>query len=176
MVRSEGGVQIWSLTLCWLDTRCAWGRGGGDPRLVDRAGVQAEHRWVQTGGRVTEVRFFNPQKRGAVLALLALAVVAALVAHEQHGDEEDAEDGEGVKEDKVEEGVVGAHHRLEGGHCWQRTDNGSFSTEEEEVRGEGLNKLNHWTICVCVCVCVPHSFTCAMIFQHTPVNKSVWHL
>ncbi len=53
----------------------------GDPRLIDRAGVQAERRWVQTGGRVTEVRFFNPQEGGAVLALLALAVVTALVAH-----------------------------------------------------------------------------------------------
>lgn len=54
--------------------------------------------------------FFNPQERGAVLAFLALAVVPALVAHQQQGDEEDAEDGEGVEEDEVEEGVVGAHH------------------------------------------------------------------
>lgn len=53
----------------------------GDPRLVDRARVQAERGWVQTGGRVTEVRFFNPQEGGAVLAFLALAVVAALIAH-----------------------------------------------------------------------------------------------
>lgn len=56
------------------------------------------------------MRLFNPQEGGAVLAFLALAVAAALVAHKQHGDEEDAEDGEGVKEDEVEEGVVGAHH------------------------------------------------------------------
>lgn len=55
--------------------------GGQGPRLVNRARVQAECRRVQTGGRVTEVRFFNPQEGGAVLALLALAVVAALVAH-----------------------------------------------------------------------------------------------
>lgn len=92
-------------------------KGGRDLDLVDRAGVQAERRWVQTGGRVTEVRFLNPQEGGSILALLALAVVAALVAHEQHSDEEDAEDGEGVEEDEVEEGVVGAHHRLESGHC-----------------------------------------------------------
>ena len=43
--------------------------------------MQAERRWVQTGGRVTEVRFLNPKERGAVLSLLALAVVATLVAH-----------------------------------------------------------------------------------------------
>lgn len=91
--------------------------GGGVPRLVNRAGVQAECRWVQTGGGVTEVRLFNPQEGGAVLAFLALAVAAALVAHQEQGDEEDAEDGEGVEENKVEEGVVGAHHGLEGGHC-----------------------------------------------------------
>lgn len=72
--------------------------------------MQAERRWVQTGGGVTEVRLLNPQEGGTVLALLALAVVAALVAHQEHSDEEDAEDGEGVEEDKVEEGVVGAHH------------------------------------------------------------------
>lgn len=58
------------------------------------------------------MRFFNPQQGGAVFALLALAVVAALEAHQQQGDEEDDEDGEGVEEDKVEEGVVGAHYRL----------------------------------------------------------------
>lgn len=103
------------------------GGGEGGHRLVDRAGVQAERRWVQTGGWVTEVRFFNPQEGGAVLAFLALAVAAALVAYEQHGDEEDAEDGEGVEEDEVEEGVVGAHHWLEGGDCRQRKDNQSFS-------------------------------------------------
>lgn len=56
------------------------------------------------------MRFFNPQEGGTVLALLALAVVAALVAHQQQGDEEDAKNGEGVKEDEVEEGLVGAHH------------------------------------------------------------------
>ncbi|KAG7244090.1 hypothetical protein INR49_005761 [Caranx melampygus] len=92
---------------------CETGGGGGSgvvPHLVNRAGVQAERRWVQTGGGVTEVRLFNPQEGGTVLALLAFAVVAALVAHQEHGDEEDAEDGEGVEEDKVEEGVVGAHH------------------------------------------------------------------
>ena len=74
--------------------------GGEDPRLVNRAGVQAQCWRVQTGGRVAEVRFFNPQEGGAVLALLALAAVAALVAHQQQGDEEDAEDGERVKEDR----------------------------------------------------------------------------
>lgn len=56
------------------------------------------------------MRFFNPQEGGAVLAFLALAVVAALKADQQHSDEQNAEDGEGVKEDKVEERVVGAHH------------------------------------------------------------------
>lgn len=61
--------------------------GRGRPRLVNRAGVQAEGRWIQTGGGVTEVRFFNPQQGGAVLAFLALAVVATLEAHQQHGDE-----------------------------------------------------------------------------------------
>lgn len=79
--------------------------------------MQAKGRWVQTRGGVTEVRFFDPQQGGAVLAFLALAVAAALEADEQQGDEQDAEDGEGVEEDKVEEGLVGAHHRLEGGHC-----------------------------------------------------------
>lgn len=53
----------------------------GRPRLVNRARVQAKGRWIQTGGRVTEVRFFNPQEGGAVLPFLALAVVAALEAH-----------------------------------------------------------------------------------------------
>lgn len=78
------------------------------PRLVDGSGVQAESRWVQAGGGVTKVWLFDPEEGGAVLAFLALAVVAALVAHEEQGDEEDAEDGEGVEEDKVEEGIVGA--------------------------------------------------------------------
>lgn len=82
--------------------------------------MQAECRWVQTGGRVAEVGFFNPQEGGAVFAFLALAVAAALVAHEQQGDEQDPEDGEGVKEDKVEEGLVGAHHGLEAGHCGEK--------------------------------------------------------
>lgn len=111
-----------------------WGGGGrgGDPRLVDRAGVQAERGRVQAGGGVTEVGLFNPQERGAVLAFLALAVVAALVAHQQHGDEEDAEDGEGVEEDEVEEGVVGAHHRLESGHCGQRMDKSKFLADAEK--------------------------------------------
>lgn len=86
------------------------GAQGRDPLLVNRARVQAECGRVQTRRRVAEVRLFNPQEGGAVLALLALAVAAALVAHQQHGDEEDAEDGERVKEDEVEEGVVGAHH------------------------------------------------------------------
>lgn len=95
---------------------------GGEPLLVDGAGVQAERRRVQTGGRVAEVGLLDPQQRRAVLALLALAAVAALVAHEQHGDEEDAEDGERVEEDEVEEGLVGADDRLDGGHCRQRTD------------------------------------------------------
>lgn len=63
------------------------------------------------------MRFFNPQQGGAVLAFLALAVAAALVAHEQQRDEQGGEDGEGVEEDEVKEGLVGAHHRLDGGHC-----------------------------------------------------------
>lgn len=63
------------------------------------------------------MRFFNPQEGGAVLAFLALAVAAAFVAHEQQRDEQDYEDGKGVEEDEVEEGLVGAHHRLDGGHC-----------------------------------------------------------
>ena len=106
----------------WIRNGSGTGRGGGDPRLVNRAGVQAERGGVQTGGRVTQVRFFNPQEGGAVFALLALAVAAALVAHEQQGDEEDSEDGERVEEDEVEEGLVGAHHRLHGGRCGERTD------------------------------------------------------
>lgn len=56
------------------------------------------------------MRFFDPQEGGAVLAFLTLAVAAALVAHEQQSDEQDGEDGEGVKEDEVEEGLVGTHH------------------------------------------------------------------
>lgn len=72
--------------------------------------MQAERGRVQTGGRVAEVRFLDPQEGGAVLALLALVVVAVLEAHQQQGDEEDAEDGERVEEDEVEERLVGAHH------------------------------------------------------------------
>lgn len=71
--------------------------------------MQAERGWVQTRGRVTEVGFLDPQQGGAVLALLALAVVAAFVAHRQQGDEQDGKNGEGVEEDEVEEGLVGAH-------------------------------------------------------------------
>lgn len=79
--------------------------------------MQAERGRVQTRGRVTEVGFLDPQQGGAVLALLALAVAAALVAHRQQGDEQDGEDGEGVEEDEVEEGLVGADDRVDGGLC-----------------------------------------------------------
>lgn len=84
--------------------------GGTNPPLVNRAGMQAERRWVQTGGRVTQVGLFNPQKRSPILAFLALVVVATLKAHEEQSDEEDAEDWEGVEEDEIEEGLVGTYH------------------------------------------------------------------
>lgn len=86
-----------------------WG-GAADPHLVDRAGMQAECRWVQTSGRVTQVGLFNPQEGGTVLAFLALVVVATLKAHEEQRDEEDAEDWEGVEEDEIEEGLIGTYH------------------------------------------------------------------
>lgn len=47
-------------------------------------------------------------------------MATALIAHQEHGDEEDAEDGERVEEDKVEERVIGAHHRLQCGDCGER--------------------------------------------------------
>lgn len=72
--------------------------------------MQAERRWVQAGGRVTQVRFFNPKKWGTILALLALIVVATLEAHKEQSDEEYAEDWEGVEEDEIEEGLIGTHH------------------------------------------------------------------
>lgn len=72
--------------------------------------MQAESGRVQAGRGVTQMGFFNPQQGGAILALLTLVVVAALEAHQQHSDEEDTEDREGIKEDKVEQGLVGAHH------------------------------------------------------------------
>lgn len=74
------------------------------------------------------MRLFNPQQGGAVLALLALAAAAAFVAHEEQRDEQDGEDGEGVEEDEVEEGLVGTHHRLDGGHCGET---GTVSSDAE---------------------------------------------
>lgn len=53
---------------------------------------------------------FYPQERRSILALLVLAGAPALVTHQQDRDEENAEDGEGVKEDEVEERVVGTNH------------------------------------------------------------------
>lgn len=98
---------------------CEAEEGRAAPGLIHGAWVQAEHRGVQTGGGVTEVRFFYPQEGGAVLALLALVVVAVLEAHQQQGDEEDGEDGERVEEDEVEEGIVGAHHGMDG-RVWKQ--------------------------------------------------------
>ncbi|KAG9349694.1 hypothetical protein JZ751_028142 [Albula glossodonta] len=47
---------------------------------------------------------------GTVLALLVLAGTAGFVAYQQDSNQQDPEDGEGVEEDKIEKGVVGADH------------------------------------------------------------------
>lgn len=75
--------------------------------------MQAEGGRVQASGRVAQVWLFNPQQGGAVLALLALVVVAGLEAQQQQSNEEDSKDGERVEEDKVEQGFVGTHHRMD---------------------------------------------------------------
>lgn len=59
---------------------------------------------------------------------------AALVAHQEHGNDEDAEDGERVEEDKVEERVVGAYHRLQGGDCVERERMGGGREGERAER------------------------------------------
>lgn len=61
------------------------------------------------------MRLFDPQQRDPVLALGVLAGVSALEPHQQDGDDQDAEDRKRVEEHKVEEGVIGADDRLQGG-------------------------------------------------------------
>lgn len=77
--------------------------------------MDAEHRGLQAGRGVVEVRLLDPQQGHPVLPLRVLAGVPAFEAHQQDGDDEDAEDGERVEEDEVEEGVVGADERLQRG-------------------------------------------------------------
>lgn len=61
------------------------------------------------------MRLFDPQQGNPVFALRILAGVPTLEPHQEDGDDQDAEDGEWVEEDKVEEGVIGADDRLQGG-------------------------------------------------------------
>lgn len=77
--------------------------------------MDAEHRGLQASGGVVEVRLFDPQQGHPVLPVGVFAGVPALETHQQDGDDEDAEDGERVEEDEVEERVVGADDRLQGG-------------------------------------------------------------
>lgn len=72
------------------------------------------------------MRLFDPQQGDPVLALRVLAGVSALEPHQEDGDDQDAEDGEGVEEHKVEEGVVGADDRLQGGP-WKETQDSHIS-------------------------------------------------
>lgn len=92
--------------------------------------MKAESRGVQTGGGIAEVGLFDPQEGSTVLAFLILTVAAALVTHQQDGDEEDAEDRERVKEDEVEERVVGTHHRLYSRHCGGKRWNGECQSDK----------------------------------------------
>lgn len=70
------------------------------------------------------MRLFDPQQGHPVLAFGVFAGVAAPEAHQQDGDDEDAEDGERVEEDEVEERVIGADDRLQGGTWGSREDSG----------------------------------------------------
>ena len=91
--------------------------GGGRPLGASVYGswVDAEDRRLQASGGIVEVRLFDPQQRHPVLPVRVLAGAPALEAHQQDGDDEDAKDGERVEEDEVEERVVGADGRLQGG-------------------------------------------------------------
>lgn len=77
--------------------------------------MDTEHRGLQASGGIVEVWFLDPQQRYPILPVGVLAGVPALEAHQQDGDDEDAEDGERVEEDEVEECIVGADDRLQGG-------------------------------------------------------------
>lgn len=81
-------------------------RGQFLPSLLHRAWVEAKGWGVQTGRRVTQVGFFNPEQWCAILAFLILAGAPALVAHQQNSNEQNAKDGEGVEENEIEKRVV----------------------------------------------------------------------
>lgn len=72
------------------------------------------------------MRLFDPQQGDPILALRVLAGVSALEPHQEDGDDQDAKDGERVEEHKVEEGVIGADDRLQGG-AWKETEGGHIS-------------------------------------------------
>lgn len=95
---------------------------GASACLIHGSWVDTEDWWLQAGGRVVEVRLFDPQQGDPVLALRVLARVPALEPHQENGDDQDAKDGEGVEEHKVEEGVVGADDRLQAGACKETQD------------------------------------------------------
>lgn len=61
---------------------------------------------------------FDPKQGDPIFAFWILAGVSALEPHQQDGDDQNAEDGEGIKEHKVEEGIVGADDRLQRG-AWK---------------------------------------------------------
>lgn len=72
------------------------------------------------------MRLFDPQQGDPILALRVLAGVSALEPHQEDGDDQDAKDGERVEEHKVEEGIIGADDRLQGG-AWKETQGGHIS-------------------------------------------------
>lgn len=99
---------------------------GASASLVHGSWVDAEDWRLKASGRVVEVRLFDPQQGDPVLALRVLAGVSALEPHQEDGDDQDAKDGEGVEEHKIEEGVVGADDRLQGG-AWKETQDSHIS-------------------------------------------------
>lgn len=88
---------------------------GTSASLVHGSRVDTEDWWLKASGRVVEVRLFDPQQGDPIFALRVLAGVSALKPHQEDGDDQDAEDGEWVKEHEVEEGIIGADDRLQGG-------------------------------------------------------------
>lgn len=72
------------------------------------------------------MRLFDPQQGDPILALRVLAGVSALEPHQEDGDDQDAKDRERVEEHKVEEGIIGADDRLQGG-AWKETQGGHIS-------------------------------------------------